>query len=496
MKTNRIKFFGSVVILAWMTILSQTAQSAQSKAQLYMPWPMLNTQINKQMNKVLSGGSTFSTNVPTATLDAGGLIWAVTNITYEAATVAPKSSTNGSVIAFEADNSVLKVTIEKIAVDQIIERVINGATVRIHLVADCGPLTFAQPKASVASLFDISWTTGSPEALLKTSDLQWAQNSWAIPEFNCNGPGGLAEILKEEISARLKNADDFKPYLSEFLNREVHSLIKSTLDKVREPLTVTTSSSKQTFKVGMLYHLPQGVVADLTVSDSSKAEALPPSAVPSAEVLNSLPTTTPSFLAKKDLLEQIIRAELRAQADAVKKDLQTVPSFHELMQSRMKQYFGWKDLTNYPKNNPFPLTLFKPKFEGLTLTSANKLKTTFDLNGVVQSYRKNRWWDWLVITGKTSAEVGVKVSNGRVTYNTTLTPVNTSIKYGPEYTKEFDKDSSPPQDKIIGAVTGQQPKLSGSYKFPLIELAQTGTYKLSSIKWLNSKSFILNWIED
>lgn len=489
MTTNRLL---CSVVLAWMTIFSQSALAAQSKAQLYMPWPMLNTKLNN----VLSGAnSSFSTKVPTSTLDAGGIIWSVTNITYEAATNAPVSNTNGSVISFEANNSSLKITIEKIAVDQIIERVVNGATIRVHLVADCGPITFNQPKATVQSLFDISWATGSPVAALKSSNLHWGQNSWVIPDFKCNGPGGLSDILKDQISERLKNADDFKPYLSEFLDEEVHSIIATTLDKVREPLTVKAGSTKQTFKVGVLYNLPQGVVADLTVSDSSKADVLPPIAPPEADLLNSLPTTTPTFLAKKDLLEQIVRTELNAQASSVKVDLQTVPSFHKLMQNRLAQYFGWSDLTKYPKNNPFPLTLFKPKFQGLTLAAPNKLKTVFDLNGVVQSYRKEQWWNWLVIKGTTSAEVTTTVSNGRITYKTEVRPVTTSIKYGPEYTERFDKDSQPPQDKIVGAVTGQQPNLSGTYKFPVIELANSGAYTLASIKWLNSNSFILNWTE-
>lgn len=492
MTTNR-KFLSSAAILVWIAIFSQTALAAQSKAQLYMPWPMLNTKLNT----VLSGSnSSFSTKVPSSTLDAGGFLWSITNITYEAATNAPTSHTNGSVIAFEANNSSLKVTIQKIAVDQIIEKEINGAIVRIHLVADCGPLTFTQPKASVSSLFDISWSSGSPVASLKNSALSWVQNSWVINDFACNGPNGLSDILKTNISDRLRNADDFKPYLTEFLTSEVHGLITNTLNKVREPLTVTAASSRQTFKVGVLYNLPQGVVADLTVSDSSHDDVLPPAALPSPEILNALPSTTPSFLAGKELLEQIIRSEFNAQAASVKTDLQSVPSFHALMQDRIKQLFGWADLRKYPKNSPFPLTMFKPKFEGLAVTSANKLKTTFDLNGVAQSYRENQWWNWLVIKGKTSAEVSVTVANGRVTYNTTVTPLNTTIKYGPEYTKTFKKDSDPPQDKILAAVTGAQPKLSGTYKFPVIELAQTGAYKLSSIKWIGSKSFILNWTQN
>jgi hypothetical protein len=372
---------------------------------------------------------------------------------------------------------------------------VNGTIVRIRLVADCGPLSFTQPNASAASIFNIDWSSGSPEAILKQSDLSWAANSWVIADFPCTGPQGLPEILKEQISERLKNADDFKPYLTEFVTGEVQTLVKNTLSKIREPLTVKAASSRQTFKVGALFSSPQGVIADLTMSDSSKSPSLPPVAPPSAEVLKTLSTTTPSLLAGKDFLEQLIRAELNYRASSMKSDLQSFPAFHELMQDRLKQLFGWKDLRNFAKNSPFPVTIFKPKFEGLTVTDAKTLTTTFDLNGVVQAYRDNQWWSWLAITGKTSAEVKLSVARGKVSYTTALTPVTTDIDYTAVYKKEFDKDSRPPSDKIIGAVTGNQPALAGSFTFPVIELAKTGSYQLSSMKWLSSSKFVLNWQE-
>lgn len=491
MTTNRLTRISSVV-LAWSSIMiAQVALASQSKAQLYLPWPMLNTKLNT----VLSGSnSNYSTKVAASTINADGIFWHITNIVYNGTTKKPVSHTNGSQLDFQADNSALKVTAEEISVDQIIEKVVNGATVRIHLQATCGPLTFTQPNASIASTFNIDWSTGSPTALLKSTALSWAQNSWVIQDFTCQGPEGLPQILKDQISERLKNADDFKPYLTEFLTSRVQTLVQDSLAKIRDPLTLQAGSSHQTFKVGKFFNVPQGLIADLTISTNSSDPILPPVGLPSPALLSSLSSTTPTMIAPKTLFEQIVRDELNSRPTTIKSDLQQNASFHALMQDRVKQTFGWSDLTKYDKNAPFPLTIFRPKFEGVTLTSDGKLRSTFALNGIVQSYRDGKWWSWLSIGGQATAEVQLTVANGTVKYATNMNPSAAVIDYASDYKVKYKKDSPPPADRMKEALTGPQSALSGTYQFPIINLTDIGSYKLSSMKWIDSNSFILNWI--
>ena len=176
-------------------------------------------------------------------------------------------------------------------------------------------------------------------------------------------------------------------------------------------------------------------------------------------------------------------------------DLQSNLSFHKLMGNRFKQFFGWADLLNYSKKSPFPLTITKPEFGGLTIGKTGTLQTSFVLNGVVQSYRSEQWWNWIVIGGVANAEVELTVAQGKISYKTTITPKNAKLNYGAEYRAKFKKSGSPPAKRILAAVTGFQPKLSGSFMFPVIELAKAGSYQLSSIKWIDSNSFVLSWTE-
>src|SRR4051812_32740123 len=112
MTTTRFSLVKTLLLCCLsVTIFSQTAGASQSKAQIYLPWPMLNTKLNK----VLSGSSSnFSTYVPSDTVNADGIIWSLTNINYIASAPGAVSHVSATQADFQSDKARLQVQIEKL----------------------------------------------------------------------------------------------------------------------------------------------------------------------------------------------------------------------------------------------------------------------------------------------------------------------------------------------------------------------------------------------
>lgn len=497
-----------MLIFSFLTSAS-IASASESKAQLHLPWTLLNTRL-----QVALGGnsSTVSTEIPSYQLDAEGIKWNLSSVVISAKPGANSAALTSGNVGLRAVDAPLQMTIGQVAVDQIIEKVVGGARVRVHLKANCGPLVLNQPMTNYSSLFGLSWASGSPVATLQSFTLNWPSKSWQLADFKCEGPQGLPEILHDQIVERLGDANEFRPLLSQFLSAKVTETIESSLQKIREPFAVSSGQAKHQFKIGGLEPIESGVLAEVTVTSPGVANvAVEPSVpvksskkekkkktdskIPDKATVDyaKLPLDKPALIGAVGLLDQIFTSEMAAQPYYFTLDLQANKSFHDLMQSRFLQFFVFADLMNYPKSNPFYLQLFRPNFSALSVADNGNLRTSFPLSGLVQSYRENQWWTWINLNGDTQAEVRLSIVSGTLNYQTALSNKGVKLEYGAVYKAKFKKSGSPPSSIASNALKGNQPALSGSVVWPTVDLGVGGQYKIDRLEWIDRSNFILHW---
>lgn len=497
-----------MLILGFLTSVSP-AHAGESKAQLHLPWTLLNTRLQAGLG---GNSSTLTTEIPSYQLDAEGIKWNLSSVVVTGKLGSNSAAITEGNVGIRAVDAPIQMTIGLVAVDQIIERVVGGARVRVHLKANCGPLVLNQEQANYSSLFGLNWSSGSPAATLQSFNLSWPSKSWRLADFKCEGPQGLPEILHEQIVERLGDANEFRPLLSQFLSAKVTESIESSLQKIREPFAVSSGQAKHQFKIGMLSPMLTGVLAEVTVTSPLAATEVP--AAPTVETKLSkkdkkkkdtkipekatvdfakLPVDRPALLGAVTLLDQIFKSEMAAQPYYFTLDLQANKSFHDLMQSRFMQFFVFADLMNYPKSNPFYLQLFRPNFSALSVVDNGNLRTSFPLSGLVQSYRDNQWWTWLNLNGDTQAEVRLTVGGGTLTYETALSNKGVKLEYGAVYKAKYKKSGHPPSSIASNALKGNQPALSGSVVWPTVDLGVGGQYKIDRLEWIDKSNFILHW---
>lgn len=300
----------------------------------------------------------------------------------------------------------------------------------------------------------------------------------------------MGDVLREEILNQLKDASAFKPMLSTFLEEGVQPKLQSILEQIRQPITASTGKGQVRFQIGALEVASTGILANVQSGTGAKALAI------TQATLDTLPQDKPTMLGGLEMIEAVVENELGAREDYFSLDLQKVSGFRKLMKSRFLQFFVWQDLFNYKKSSPFYLRIHNPRTLTLSQTGTGGiLETSVGVNAVMQSYRDDTWWSYVVMQGSAKASIAVALSDGKLSYKTTLGSPEVSIGYGPEYVARYGKPSGLPKDRLRSSLSGHQKDLSGEMQFEDIAFDSVGKFRASNMKWLTPKIFSITWTE-
>ena len=471
-----------------------SSTTAYSKAQIHVPWKMLSERLKSLVNQEASG---VAQPIEGQSIEAGGITWQLSSGSAKAALSLDTATVSEAQVALALRKAVLQIDLDQITVDQLVERVVGGVRVRVRLNAVCGPIQIQQADAKASSTFSLNWTTGSPVATLANLDLGWEPNSWTFNDFECTGPSGLDTELREGISNYLRDPATFKLYVERYIAENLKTQVDAVLAQLRTPLKVGTGSEAVSLSVGALAPVSTGVIADITLTRAGKTlpAPAPSKSLPDEKSLSKLATSSPSLIGDLDLVEFAIQQKLRSQGQYYRVDLQLIEGFRKLMKNRIAQLFKWAELMNYPSSSPFYLNFAVPKSLSLKRGTGSSLTSSVPVYAVSQSYRDKQWWTWIETKGSAKTNVALSVSNGRLTYSTTIESVSIKSNYAKAYAKRFDKDSGNhiPDDIISEAIAGPQSALSGQFAFPDLDLGAAGEYRADALEWLDSKSFRLTF---
>jgi hypothetical protein len=474
------------------------APASQAKAQLHVPWKLLSERLSAVINRRQADGSPSTTQLGNRLIsvpyDGEALNWILSSGTISATANLNSSSVFPSGANVSINNGKIHIVLDALTLDQVLERNVGGVTVRVHLNANCGPIVIDQPSASSLAAFSLNWANGSPVATLTSLDLSWAANSWVVSDFACTGPSGVDSLVRDGLSQFLRDPASLKPYVQSYVGQNLQASIDATLAKVRDPFAVGSGAESITVTVGSISPASTGIVADLSLRSDAKSLPLPALPIPSDKILASLSTLQPVLVGDKSVIEFILATRLAAKPAFFQVNLQTVSAFHKLMQSRFAQFFIWSDLWNFPKNSPFYLNVVNPRALSLTHSSGTSLSSTVPLSAVIQAYRDSTWWTYVTTTGTAPTTVALSVKSGVMSYATTIDSLKIKSAIGAAYAKKYNKKSNSFPDSLLSkAIAGPQRDLSGSMKWPDIDLQEAGQYRASSLTWADKNTFSLNF---
>ena len=464
---------------------AEPALGAGSTGQLYVPWNLLTTQLENIFNLKTQTGPTIE---PPQTVTVAGLQWQLSTSQITIHSAGEQLSINANQFSAQVPTFSAAVLLQKLMIDQTIDRTVDGILVHVHVQATCGPILVTQSQASFSAQLALAWAHGDPSVALTSSQVSWPKGSWQVGAFSCQGPAGLDSVLHDQIQSALADPAAFQQVLATFLGQKIQTSLLTALAAIRKPLTLTLPSSSMVAQIGALQPTVSGLIATVAFGDA--VGTVRP--VPSQAVLNSLPANQPTLLADQELLQLVVNNQLARSPADNKLDLQSVTSFRHLMKSRLEQFLIWPDLMNYPTATPFYLRLHNPGSLSLQAQPNHTLTARFPMQAVVQSWRDQTWWTFLKIQGDVTASVNLAVTPGQMTYTTSLTNPALDLQTGDLYQHRYDPGSVP-VDLLQSAITGPVVALSGTVLWPDLNLGRGGVYRLQQMTWLNQSQFALSW---
>lgn len=232
------------------------------------------------------------------------------------------------------------IQVQRLYIDQIISRELNGNIFQVHIKSQCTPFQIVVKEYTtdaklVFKSFEDYWV---PD--LNSINLNIPDNPWEITPFSCSGIGGLGEEIKKQINAVMRNPDSLESVLTSFLAGEISNVFNEAWSSLKSGTgnSFTITSVERPDDKGFM------VYAEMLID---KPEYLKISSFP-RELSNERPQFILSSEGFSALLEERIN-KLIPQGF----NLQNISAFSSLMKSRSKQYFAWPDLRRFQQTTPF-----------------------------------------------------------------------------------------------------------------------------------------------
>ena len=334
----------------------------------------------------------------------------------------------------------LGITIQQIAVDQMITKVFGGVTLQIHVQATCAPVTLVQNSAQAAARVLYQFSPQNISTHVDQLSLQWPSQSWIISPVNCQGPSGLDEQIRAALIAQLQTADSVKAYLEAGLSQKIQSSVESALNQIKQPTPINIPGSPLqlalTFSQFQLTNSGLLSYAALTWAGSPDFKNITPLQL--KDVPTELVTSqTPVLISSTQGWTDFIRAELLASPPVSRVNLNDQPNFRQILASSFLEYFFWPDLLYYSKNSPFTLAIQTPEIQELVWQTNGSAQANLISTAWMQSVRAKQNWNYIKLSGQAKADLNPQINNGQFVLSAKISDAQLSESFGPDYIKQF-----------------------------------------------------------
>lgn len=361
-----------------------------------------------------------------------------------------------------------RVLIEEIAVDQIIERVVAGTRVRVHLKARCGPLRLHQDSAELEGRLLLSWSGLRPVIAVGENRLHWPEKSWNLADFECTGPAGFDRILREQVTSQLAEPEMLRPWLEKGLAAGLPQISREIEEKISTALRWTESSGARSLRAIEIRSLPAGPWISLGLGENT-SPAEPP------EFDSTVDLNRPTLWLKSDRIHELVLNEWsHLVPEWTQTDLRQNGDFLKLLRSRFIQFFVWPDLWNYKTSAPFFLSTQRPDIGAWKEAGPLKFEGPLEFNSWVRSHRGGRWWNYISVRGSGPGTLQVRLAKENLVASFEGQARSVKLGFGQEYKKAYPSTGWLAASTLASTLKKTSLKTEASWAVPRVNLGAAG----------------------
>jgi hypothetical protein len=498
MRTNKIfSVFMMTVLMAPAAVAQspayhETSDYQGTEAALLTPWTVFENSIRSYAGP----RKKFEQNVETSTLNIGPYRWILSGLNWKVVSEFETNDVTENQVNLSSKNLQIQVQISKASIDQYIEQVVNGAILRVRVQAECGPLTLVQNAAQAEGTIHYEFNSRNILAQLDQFDLQWADGSWSVSSINCKGPTGFAETLQQELTSRLRSAQEVRPFIHDFLKQKVQSEVAELVENLKTPKVLPIPKQVLPLTVSFLKFeaRDEGLVtrAQLVWGSSKEARVR---AFAVASWPSQVSNTKPTLLIPQAGLGDYISANVAAQPDWQRGNLRQVEFFKKVIGSRFVQFFVWPDLFNYSKtSSPFYLTAARPSYFAMNWNKDGSAAVSIATKAWIQSYRDNQWWNYVLVEGTASGVLAPSIVDGRFKVLARLNRSQIDTRFGEDYVRTYNPNTYIANGTLNSVVS----EVGKSYEYeaalPDLNLGLLGTARAQAWKSLGNGAIAVPFI--
>lgn len=320
-------------------------------------------------------------------------------------------------------------------IDQEIVRESGGATLRVRVKADCGPIRLSQGFQSLRAAYDFSFEQLKFSGALKSFELEPLASDFSLADIQCAGVSGLDQVIQKKLTEYLSSKEFLSAQLQSLIDPVLLKLLSGQMNQLTQGMQLPPSaaSASATEKI-VLQSLDQndvGLEARLVwyFDSLSNAEVLKLSR-------SALPSESAELQMSKEALQFLIQKYISAQPEWREESANKYQAFQQLLNSKIVQFFVWPDLLQFSKKSLFSLFHHRPQIQQISVQNQT-IDLLAKLGGWLKTERSGKIWNYLSYSSNLQSELVPEVVDGNLRLSFQNIKLDLEIRFGQDYVIKF-----------------------------------------------------------
>lgn len=470
--------------------LGSPALAQDSEVAIVVPWGSIEKDFNQWSQSLQKN---WSDELTAVVVPVDGLDIQLPKVKVQALIQGSSLRAVSERLDYGIQKLMLKLSVSGLNIDQVVERMVDGVVVRVHVHVRCDAFELEQTQAQVFARLNPGVSEGKTNPSFDSFHVVWPDNSWTVTNIQCQGPTGMGEKIQTTLLSRLKNSEDFRPELEKIVLKKIQSEVMARISKWSSPQLVAEGAESLLVQLKQIQSHPKGLVFLSVLSDPKKPGTQPVSLEWDNRTWEQIPEDSPSLLLPTVGIEKLLLKRWQREPDWMSLSLNSIKSFNRLLKSRFLQFFVWSDLWNYSKSSPFTLQMQRPQSVPVSWDDNGRAQVRFNAGAWIQSVRDGKTWNYIGLSSPVKIDLQMQIQQGnlRLGGHAELQDVQTYV--GAEYEQKYGRpwfSRSIVEEALKSAVE----RVSIGLQLPSLQFNDSTQYTANGWKGLDRKTILVPWV--